>query len=68
MDYATKLAIRAVVSGLHHAGTIDQRHISAIVDALGDAVTTARERGKVNDADDLEMLRADIARDGQVKA
>lgn len=66
MDYATKLAIRAVVSGLHHAGTIDQRHISAIVQALTDAAATARDRGKDVDADKIDVLRQDIARDGQV--
>ena len=67
MDSATRLAIRAVVSGLHYAGTIDQRHVKAIVDALEDAASTADDRGRDDDGKQLRMLRDDIARDGQVR-
>lgn len=66
MDYATRLAFRAVVSGLHHAGTIDQRHVSKIIEALNDAIDKAdadHERGATHE---LEVLRDQIARDGQV--
>lgn len=66
MDYATKLAIRAIVSGLHHAGTIDQRHISKIIDALNDAIAKAADDNQRGATHELEVLRDQIARDGQV--
>ncbi|WP_303763773.1 hypothetical protein [Sphingobium yanoikuyae] len=66
MDYATNLALRAIVSGLHHAGTIDQRHISKIVEALVDADETAGQHHRKSDRYHLRKLCMDIARDGQV--
>jgi|GEM_PF-2865269 len=67
MDYATKLALRAIVSGLHYAGTIDQRHISKIVEALVDADEKAKSANRTSDRYDLRQLCMDIARDGQVE-
>ncbi|RSU58034.1 hypothetical protein [Sphingobium yanoikuyae] len=66
MDYATKLALRAIVSGLHHAGTIDQRHISKIVEALVDADEKAGRDNQTTARVSLRQLCMDIARDGQV--
>lgn len=66
MDYATNLALRAIVSALHHAGTIDQRHVSHIVDALVDADNQALRAGRVHERTDIRRLCMDIARDGQV--
>lgn len=66
MEYATRLALRAIVSGLHHAGTIDQRHISAIVAALMDAETKAKQDNRSQDRVSIRKLCIEIARDGQV--
>ena len=67
MDYETRLALRAVVSGLHYAGTIDQRHIAEITRALAEAVQKATDANDHGAAHRLAELREDIARDGQVK-
>ena len=66
MDYATKMAIRAIVSGLHHAGTIDQRHIAKIVEALAEADEKARDDNQTSARYEIRKLCMDIARDGQV--
>ena len=68
MDYATKLALRAIISGLHYGGTIDQRQVQAIVDALAEAAIKADGDNRDTDAARLRQLRDDIARDGQVSA
>lgn len=66
MDYATNMALRAIVSGLHYAGTIDQRHITAIVDALLEADGKAKADNRKSDRLGIRKLCIDIARDGQV--
>lgn len=67
MDYATKLAIRALVSGLHYAGTIDQRHVAAIIQALGDAIVKAKGDNQTGAVVELGLLREGIARDAQIE-
>lgn len=67
MDVGTRLALRAIVSGLHHAGTIDQRHVSKIVEALVDADAKLAEANRSSDRYDMRTLCMDIARDGQVE-
>ncbi len=66
MDYGTKLALRAIVSGLHHAGAIDQSHIGKIVEALVDADAQAAKDNRTSDRHDIRKLCIDIARDAQV--
>lgn len=66
MGPATSLALRAIVSGLHYAGTIDQRHVAAIVDALGDAADKAKSSHGPGAEYQLRELAAAIARDGQI--
>lgn len=67
MDATTQLALRAIVSGLHHAGTIDQRHISKIVEALVEVDSEKATKLWTNDRAELRQLCMDIARDGQVE-
>lgn len=68
MDYATTMVIRALVSGLFHAGNIGEPTLLKIIEALDDAAETARGRGKLNDTADIRGLREAIARDGQISA
>lgn len=68
MDYATRMAIRALVSGLSYGGTIDQRHVSAIVKAMFEASEKCGTDNRVSDQLGLRSLCMEIARDGQVEA
>jgi hypothetical protein len=62
-ENAIRLALHAVVSGLHRSGAIHKPQIHAIVDALAKAAETAFDRGKESDGQFIQALAADIAKD-----
>jgi len=66
MDHATKMAIRALVSGLHYAATIDQRHIAKIIEALNEAIEKTNNEVLYSATQELSVLRDWIARDAQL--
>ncbi len=63
MDYATKMAIRAIVSGLRYSQRINDADCEAIVQALAEAAEKARDSSRRDDGERLDDFGADIARD-----
>lgn len=66
MDYDLQMALRAIISGLHYAGTIDQRHITAIIQALYDAAEQAQLDCKAGAGQRLKEFAAKVAHDAQI--
>lgn len=63
MDIATRLAIRAVISGLHYSKKIGEEDCKAIVQALDEAGTLAKAKHPGESAAQIDALAADVARD-----
>lgn len=63
MDYATKMALRAIVSGLRYSRKIDDADCEAIITALADATGKALDDNRRTDGYRISTLAADIARD-----
>ena len=63
MDYSTRLAIRAVISGLRYSRRIDAKDCEAIVAAIDEAGTTALHKVQRNAAGELDALAAEVALD-----
>ena len=63
MDYATRMAFRALVSGLRAGNRVGEQDVLAIVEAIQNAAGTAAERSRGQDRDLLMELASDICRD-----
>lgn len=66
MDYDTKLALRALVSGLRYSNRIDDKDVLAIVGALEEAADTAMGNERQSERSNLRSLASDLGRDNGV--
>jgi hypothetical protein len=64
MDYATKMAFRAVISCLRKSDRIGDEEIDEIVAAIEDAAVTARAECRRAEYGMLKELASDLGRPG----
>lgn len=66
MNYDTKLAFRALVSGLRYSNRIDDKDVLAIIGALEEAADTAADPERQSERSNLRRLASDLGRDNGV--
>ena len=60
MDYGTRLAIGAIVRGLHRGGIVGGDAIAAIINSLMLAKAEAESRCRAADAEQIAVLADDV--------
>jgi histidinol phosphatase-like enzyme len=63
MDYATKMAFRAVITCLRKSNRISDEEVEEIVDAIEDAARQARAECRRPEHGMLKELASDLGRD-----
>jgi len=66
MDYVTRMAIRAIISGLRNSDRLSEQDVLAVMAALQDAARTARARGFLEDGGTLMEFSRDIGLDNRI--